>query len=442
MEPRTRSVQKSLAFRLAAMAVLLSLVAGSVAFFLERRNVEAAIAERTLLGAELLRARVRDIAQSSREPWENVVQKSLEELKEILPRSSIGRFVWVRISDTEGRELASLADRDYPEIDALIETVKTSELRVSDHGPTITPLGKGMVRSGFAVSLPIADRTGKTVAVSNGIFVISSQTVARYWQRIAWSVGAAIVIVILVTALHYPVISRLLNRLSQLTIHLLDANLETLQTLGSAIAKRDSDTDAHNFRVTIYAVRLAEAMALNPSSIRTLIKGAFLHDVGKIGVRDHILLKPGRLEEDEFEVMKTHVTHGLDIVNRSQWLRDAGDVVGRHHEKFDGTGYYRGLKGNEIPVTARIFAIVDVFDALTSERPYKKALGYEETMDILQHGAGSHFDPELLDLFGRIALPLYQAFGTREKDARSELGRILQHYFKGDIGTMLKDSLV
>ena len=120
--------------------------------------------------------------------------------------------------------------------------------------------------------------------------------------------------------------------------------------------------------------------------IRILIKGAFLHDVGKIGIRDNILLKPGRLDEEEFEEMKRHVNHGLDIISKSAWLNEASAVVGSHHEKYEGNGYPAGLKGEAIPVLARIFAIADVFDALTSHRPYKKPLSYEETIDILMKG--------------------------------------------------------
>jgi HD-GYP domain-containing protein (c-di-GMP phosphodiesterase class II) len=234
----------------------------------------------------------------------------------------------------------------------------------------------------------------------------------------------------------YPIILNLLGRLSKLTVNLLDANLETLQVLGSAIAKRDSDTDAHNYRVTIFSVRLAEAAGISRVAMQKLIKGAFLHDVGKIGVRDNILLKPGRLDEEEFEVMKTHVQHGLDIVSRSDWLRDATDVVGCHHEKFDGQGYgghepnEQGITGENIPINARIFAIADVFDALTSKRPYKEPFTYEESIDILQEGSGTHFDPDLLNSFSEIARPLYDRLSGHDDDVpKKDLEKIIEEYF-------------
>jgi len=214
----------------------------------------------------------------------------------------------------------------------------------------------------------------------------------------------------------------------------------TLQVLGSAIAKRDSDTDAHNYRVTIYSVHLAEASHADSALVRRLIKGAFLHDVGKIGVRDDVLLKPGRLDAQEFETMKTHVTHGMDIIARSEWLQDAGEVIGDHHEKYDGAGYRHGLQGEAIPLTARIFAVADVFDALTSERPYKKPMAVEESLAILRQGAGKHFDPGLVARFATVAGALHARFGNDYEAARRELARIIERYFQADLGVVLEEA--
>jgi len=226
--------------------------------------------------------------------------------------------------------------------------------------------------------------------------------------------------------------------MSRLTYSLLDSNLETLQVLGSAIAKRDSDTDAHNYRVTIISVRLAERIGLDSEAMKGLIKGAFVHDVGKIGVRDSVLLKPGPLSPDEYDVMKDHVDHGLDIVERSDWLRDAIDVVGYHHEKFDGTGYRKGLSGRSIPIGARIFAIADVFDALTSRRPYKEPFSLEETMAILDKGRKTHFDPDVLDAFAEIAEGIYRNFADRDDDLlRKEVDEIIERYFRKETAVLL-----
>jgi HD-GYP domain-containing protein (c-di-GMP phosphodiesterase class II) len=283
------------------------------------------------------------------------------------------------------------------------------------------------------IAIPLANTAGQDVAHIEGVFAVSAAALADIDRRVLRAVLWVIGIVVLTSLAAYPTIVTLLNRVTNLTANLLDSNLETLQVLGSAVAKRDSDTDIHNYRVTVYATRLAEAVGLDGNAIRGLIKGAFLHDVGKIGVRDNILLKPGKLTDDEYAIMKTHVDHGLNIVKRSAWLEDATDVVGGHHEKFDGTGYSVGLRGQGIPYAARIFAIADVFDALTSKRPYKEAMSFDETMSILEQGRGSHFDPDVLDTFRCIARPLYDQFaGHDDETPKRELENIIDRYFTKD----------
>ena len=249
-------------------------------------------------------------------------------------------------------------------------------------------------------------------------------------RRIQRAVVLTILTVLTTTLLMYPFIVSLIQRLTRLTEDLLEANIETLKVLGSAVAKRDSDTDAHNYRVTVIAVHLAEAMGLGNEQIRGIVKGGFLHDVGKIGIPDAILLKPGRLSADEFEIMKTHVNHGMDIVKRSAWLHDAVDIVACHHEKYMGGGYPNDLKGEAITVAARIFAVADVFDALTSKRPYKEALSFDEAMRILEEGRGAHFDPEVLDRFKGIAQDLYATLAGRDDEPRLELERLTDQYFE------------
>ncbi len=171
-------------------------------------------------------------------------------------------------------------------------------------------------------------------------------------------------------------------------------------------------------------------MGLDAAAIRRLVKGAFLHDVGKIAIPDRILLKPGKLDADEFTVMKTHVVHGLDILRASDWLTDAADVVGGHHEKFDGSGYPRGLVGDDIPIAARIFAIADVFDALTSRRPYKEPMPFDVAMGILQEGAGRHFDPSALARFTEIVAPLHAHLtALGDHGVEGELRRLVGQYF-------------
>jgi len=155
-----------------------------------------------------------------------------------------------------------------------------------------------------------------------------------------------------------------------------------------------------------------------------------LHDVGKIGIRDPILLKPGKLTPEEFEVMKTHVSLGVDILSKSSWLGGARDVVEFHHEKYDGTGYPQGLKAEAIPLNARIFAIVDVFDALTSKRQYKEPWTIPEAIAMLERDGGSHFDPQLVGIFVRLAPELYRKIsGVEEYRLESMLQHSIARYF-------------
>jgi len=363
--------------------------------------------------------------------------KALAGLASDIPATELGRFAFVEVLDVNGDSLASVEDASLAD---LIISAKQSGFKADARRFELSQIRGGLSYGVVAIAVPVTDRVGAKLAQLNGVFIVSPQILARAQGRLGLAALTAAAIVFVTTLLIYPMIRRLVRRLSALSIQLLDANLETLQVLGSAIAKRDSDTDAHNYRVTIYSVHLAEASHADSALVRRLIKGAFLHDVGKIGVRDDVLLKPGRLDAQEFETMKTHVTHGMDIIARSEWLQDAGEVIGDHHEKYDGAGYRHGLQGEAIPLTARIFAVADVFDALTSERPYKKPMAVEESLAILRQGAGKHFDPGLVARFATVAGALHARFGNDYEAARRELARIIERYFQADLGVVLEEA--
>lgn len=294
-------------------------------------------------------------------------------------------------------------------------------------------------RSYVQVSIPITNNAGRPAAWGQGLFLLSDRVQDHLRRRTVRTVAIVIGIVFVTSALLYPAVLTLVQRLTCMAMDLLASHMDTLRVLGGAIAKRDSDTDAHNYRVTVMAVRIAEAMGLSAQEIRSLIKGAFLHDVGKIGIPDHILLKPGALNDAEYRVMQSHVDKGLDIIRRSRWLTDAENVVGSHHEKMDGSGYPNGLVGSETPVAARIFAAADVFDALTSRRPYKEALNLETAMAIIREGRGSHFDPDVLDCFEAVAPGLFEAYSDQsETRLRQELEQISEAYFRQDVNSMIE----
>jgi HD-GYP domain-containing protein (c-di-GMP phosphodiesterase class II) len=285
--------------------------------------------------------------------------------------------------------------------------------------------------------IPVLDRGSSVVAFARGMFAVSPEVAEQMRWAVLRNVLLAVGIVVAVAAILFPVILHLMRRLADYSTHLLDANLETLSVLGSAIAKRDSDTDAHNYRVSLYSAHTGQAMGLGRIEMQTLIKGSFLHDVGKIGIPDAILLKPGRLDANEFTVMQSHVEKGVDIVQRSSWLRDGIAVAGYHHEKFGGGGYPHNLRGEDIPIAARIFAVADVFDALTSARPYKKPLDFEEAMELLEQGRGHHFDPAVLDAFAGIARGLHERYAGREgEDLRQELAALVADYFSAGMETL------
>jgi putative nucleotidyltransferase with HDIG domain len=185
-------------------------------------------------------------------------------------------------------------------------------------------------------------------------------------------------------------------------------NIDLLSLLGKLTELRDGETAGHNLRVTTYTLLFAEALGLGPDEIVRTTKGALLHDIGKLAVPDRILGKPGRLTPAERAEMEKHVGYGLEIVSQSHFLREAAIVVGGHHEQYDGTGYPLGLKGEAIPREARLFALVDVFDALTSARVYKPALCVEEALAIMAADRGSHFDPAMFDRFKEMAPSLVQ----------------------------------
>jgi HD-GYP domain-containing protein (c-di-GMP phosphodiesterase class II) len=201
--------------------------------------------------------------------------------------------------------------------------------------------------------------------------------------------------------------------------------------LGGAIAKRDSDTDSHNYRVTLYALALAEHLKRPQRENIALMAGAFLHDVGKIGIPDAVLLKPGKLDPQEFSIMKTHVNIGLEIIGEVKWLELAQEVVACHHERYDGSGYPGGLSAEQIPFNARLFSIVDVFDALTSKRPYKQAFTFERAMELMRGAYQAQFDPTIFQAFTSIAPALYQRLHQAQTaQLRKWLAEETEKYFR------------
>lgn len=174
---------------------------------------------------------------------------------------------------------------------------------------------------------------------------------------------------------------------------------DTLEALGAALDLRDTETAGHSRRVSLYCLEIARAMECTSEQLKTITRGAYLHDVGKIGIPDSILLKQGKLTPEELTVMRTHVRIGYELIHRIPFLSAASEIVLAHQERYDGKGYPQGLTGDEIPLGARIFAIADTLDAMTSDRPYRQALPFDVARDEVIRESGKQFDPGIVRVF-------------------------------------------
>jgi putative nucleotidyltransferase with HDIG domain len=191
---------------------------------------------------------------------------------------------------------------------------------------------------------------------------------------------------------------------------------DTLEALGGALDLKDAETEGHCRRVTAFTIAIAKAIDVDPALLPQIARAAFLHDIGKMAIPDVILRKPGPLTPEEREVMCTHCEIGFNMVTRIPFLREAAEIVLSHQEYFDGTGYPRGLKGEQIPLGARIFAVADALDAMISDRPYRKALPISHAREEIQRCAGTQFDPAVVEVF--LAMP-----GTLWNELRENIGR-------------------
>lgn len=181
-------------------------------------------------------------------------------------------------------------------------------------------------------------------------------------------------------------------------------SLDTIHRLSIAAEYRDPETGAHIQRMSRYSAAIAHELGLDKQTVESILTASPMHDVGKIGVPDGILMKPQRLTPEEWEVMKEHTTIGGRILGKSRkaFIQLSAEIALTHHEKWDGSGYPNGLKGKKIPLSGRIVALADVFDALTSSRPYKEAFSVETAFDIIKKSKGTHFDPDIVKAFFNI----------------------------------------
>jgi len=204
------------------------------------------------------------------------------------------------------------------------------------------------------------------------------------------------------------------EKVAERTQELNDTRLEIIQRLGLAAEYRDNETGLHIIRMSKMSAALAKAAGMSDQECELVLNASPMHDIGKLGIPDSVLLKPGKLDAEEWEVMKTHTAIGAEILSggNSELLEQARLIALTHHEKWDGSGYPKGLKGEDIPLVGRIVALADVYDALTSERPYKKAWSSEKAVSYIKEMSGTQFDPKLVDLFVEI-LPKVMSISER-----------------------------
>ncbi|MCC7167661.1 MAG: HD domain-containing protein [Rhodospirillales bacterium] len=418
--------------RLFGGALAIALAVGLLAGYVELEQTDDSMVDNVKQEADLFAERIAARLPISADRPDPTLEADL--MAFLIGRQHVpeGHFLIAELYDAETRKAAEAVPKDSEWLERALK--RSAHQFPTDDSPWYDKfLFKRRLFIQALTPLRGAGPDRPLLGYFEGVYEVSVERMRDIVLRVGTTALGAILVVLATAALLYPIILGLNRGLFDLTQRLVTANIASLEVLGSAIAKRDSDTHAHNFRVTLYAIRLAEAIGLKAQAIRELIKGAFLHDVGKIAIPDAVLLKPGKLDDDEFALMKTHVEHGLDIVRQSEWLQDAADVVRHHHEKYDGTGYPGGIGGTAIPAIARIFAIVDVFDALTSRRPYKEPLGLDDTLAVLRRDAGRHFDPDLVETFLRLAPALHAAHGGREDGtAEREARSLIAGYFKVD----------
>jgi len=413
-----KELHRYLITRFLVSGIAISVLVGAFVYYLENWRIEKMVFELAVASAKHFDStEMRKLVAADN-------QTGHPELAKLLENSS---FLGIRLFDLSGKLLVEVWGREATKLRSSVQAHRHDFPKPDKHHYNwLTNEGEDFVQ----VVIPLLDSKSMTEVYFEGVYRLDAGTQYARKHQARNAVLTSFAAVILTLILLYPALLGLTRRSESLSQSLLDSNLELLQSLGSAIAKRDSETDTHNYRVTLYAVRLAEAMKLNRDNIEFLILGAFLHDVGKIGIPDQILLKPGRLTAEEFEIMKRHVVFGGEIIQDSTWLKRARDVVLFHHEKFDGSGYPHGIHGMDIPAGARLFAVVDVFDALTSRRPYKEPLLLEDAKNILRDGAGKHFDPEVVSAFESIAPALYGEVGQADKTyLQAALKAIISKYF-------------
>jgi len=414
--------QQRAAIRIAAVSVVLASIASPASWFVAREKAEESVVSLAIeeSGRLLHHYDAIELSGPDAKQHATIAAKTI----------AGGLFDIAEIYNASGNKLAESLTSEGNAVEAALPKHGQPAYRQASYESLALPQGQWALR----VFVPLRNSATDSEAPITGYF--EGVRIVPKWQEqqifataltVALMAGLAS---LLCGAALYPVVVHLSADNERKAREVLDSHISMMESLGRAIAKRDSDTGAHNYRVAWIAARIAEHMGLAGSAMQALIAGSFLHDVGKIGIPDAILLKPGKLDEAEFVIMRTHVAQGEQIVTGMGWLDGANEVVAAHHEKWDGSGYPRRLAGEAIPLAARIFAVADVFDALCSKRPYKEPRGFDAALAILEKDTGSHFDPAVMAVFRTMAAAIFKRLeNSAESDSQALLEeRVRQHF--------------
>lgn len=410
------------AVRIAIVSVLLGAVASPVAWLVAHENAEEATVALAMEESRRLLHHLGAVTLAGPD-----ARAQARNAAAILAG---GLFDIAEIYDRDGQNLAYEMTEAGHAVEAQLPSHPRPTYRTAFHESLNLDDGRWVLRVFVPLRAAAADGPDGVTGYFEGVRVVST------WQRQEMfdnALNAALMVglaSLLCGAAIYPVVVRLSADNERKAREILDSHISMMEALGRAVAKRDSDTGSHNFRVAWIAARIGERLGLRGKAMQALIVGSFLHDVGKISIPDAILLKPGQLDAEESRIMHTHVMHGEEIVSGIAWLDEANDVVAAHHEKWDGSGYPRGLAGEAIPLGARIFAVADVFDALCSARPYKEPMRLDAVMAVLAHDTDSHFDPQVMAAFRPIAQEVFERLAASgEDDARRLLEERVRRHF-------------
>jgi HD-GYP domain-containing protein (c-di-GMP phosphodiesterase class II) len=413
--------QKRTAIRIAAVSIALASIASPVSWYVARESAEESIVSFAMEESGRLLHRYDAVELDG--PGADA--RAVEAAKSL----SGGLFDIAEIYNSRGVKLAESLTHEGEAMEKALPKHGTPTYQEASYENIRLPDATWLMR----VFVPLRnDPAGAITGYFEGVRLVPA------WQQEQMFVNSlSMALMVCIASLLcggaiYPVVVRLSADNERKAREVLDSHISMMEALGRAIAKRDSDTGVHNYRVAWIAARIAERMGMQGAGMQALIAGSFLHDVGKIGIPDAILLKPGRLDDDEMATMRTHVAQGEEIVTGMGWLDGAHEVVAGHHEKWNGTGYPRGLGGADIPLSARIFAVADVFDALSSKRPYKEPMGFDQVMAILAKDTGSHFDPAVMAVFEVMAREIFDRLAAcSEDDVRRLLeDSVRRHFYK------------